>query len=82
MPMIIEGPESAFKRFVVSRKTIESANKRGYNNAFNRASKTIGKQIARKRQIERTSEKFVTQNAFENKPTSLLESFRNIFRKK
>ena len=81
MPMIIEGPEYAFKRFVASRNVIESANKRGYNNAFNRASKTIGKSIAKKKQIERTSEKFVTQNAFKNKPTSLLETFRNIFRK-
>ena len=81
MPMIIEGPESAFKRFVVSRKTVESANKRGYNNAYNRASKTIGKSIARKRQIERTTEKFATQNAFEKKTTSFLDNLRNIFGK-
>ncbi len=82
MPMIIEGPEYAFKRFVASRNVIESANKRGYNNAFNRASKTIGKSIARKRQIENTTGKFVTQNAYNDKSTSVLESFRNIFRKK
>ena len=82
MPMIIEGPESAFKKIVISKKTIVNANERFKNTPWNRATKTIGKQIARKRQIERTSEKFVTQNAFENKPTSLLESFRNIFKKK
>lgn len=82
MPMIIEGPESAFKKIVISKKTIVNANERFKNTPWNRATKTIGKQIARKRQIERTTEKFVTQNAFENKPTSLLESFRNIFKKK
>ena len=82
MPMIIEGPESAFKKIVISKKTIVNANERFKNTPWNRATKTIGKQIARKKQIERTTENFVTQNAFKDKSTSVLESFKNIFRKK
>ena len=82
MPMIIEGPESAFKKIVISKKTIVIANERFNNTPWNRATKTIGKKIARKRQIERTTENFVTQNAFKDKSTSVLESFKNIFRNK
>ena len=46
MPMIIEGPESAFKKIVISKKTIVNANERFKNTPWNRATKTIGEMIS------------------------------------
>ena len=52
MPMIIEGPEQAFKKHVISRKTIVKANDAMIHKNRTKSIRDLAKRLSEKRQSE------------------------------